>query len=500
MGTRYFEKEKNKMKKFAKILALVLVLAMSLCVMAGCVEEPGTSTPDSTPKGEDNKVTVTWYNGSTELKSEKVEKGTKLTSWTPTVEGKTFTGWFKEASLTQAFDFETVINEDTDIFAAFKSDAYVEDTNEYYLIGTGAGDMKVSGWDHAVSGANLKLVKDTSITNKNVYKITITMYAGDRFQICYGSWDGQQGIGIFAGAEYADGVNPYDNTEYTAADKKYAEVKDADGNVVFIGGDENNNDSVKWNAILAEGQDGRYEFTLTTYPGDGAYNTVEWKLVEKLDAQEVTHDMYLYGTMNEWNNADETFKLNASEDGSTFTGFITITTDMYADWTVEQSPNQELCAAFKVINHISGSDYGVDGGMDNIFLTEGTYCVQYVKETNMVTVQKLEYYVVGTFKDADGNAVNFSVKVGATPAMTVVDGVATVTFETYDVTDMNDYSWMVAQGKPGIMAVKVVYGCELGIQTWYSDDANGGDNFYLEAGTYTISLDIATGVVTVSKA
>ena len=107
------------MKKFAKILALVLVLAMSLCVMAGCVEEPGASTPDSTPKGEDNKVTVTWYNGSTELKSEKVEKGTKLTSWTPTVEGKTFTGWFKEASLTQAFDFETVINEDTDIFAAF---------------------------------------------------------------------------------------------------------------------------------------------------------------------------------------------------------------------------------------------------------------------------------------------------------------------------------------------------------------------------------------------
>ena len=486
------------MKKFAKIFALVLVLAMTLCVMAACGEKPSTSTPAAT-QGNGNKVTVTWYNGSEELKTEQVEKGTKLSAWTPTVEGKTFTGWYKEASLTQAFDFETVINEDTDIFAAFKSDAYVEDTNEYYLIGTGSGDMKVSGWDHVNSAANLKMVKDTTVTNKNVYKITITMYAGDRFQICYGSWDGQQGIGIFAGCEYADGINPYDNNEYKAADKKYAEVKDADGNVVFIGGDENNNDSIKWNAILADGQDGKYEFTLTTYPGDGAYNTVEWKLVEKLEAQEVTHDMYIYGTMNEWNNTDKTFKLNASEDGSTFTGFITITADMYADWTIEQSPNKELCAAFKVINHISGSDYGVDGGMGNFFLTEGTYCVQYVKETNMVTVQKLEYYVVGTFKDADGKAVNFCVKLGVTPAMIVENGLATLEFTAYDVTDMNDYSWITSQGKPGVMAIKVVFGCELGILEWYSDNANGGDNFYLQAGNYIIALNIETGEVTVRQ-
>ena len=488
------------MKKFAKILALVLVLAMAMSVMAGCVKEPAASTPSSTTKGDDNKVTVTWYNGSTELKSEQVEKGSKLTAWEPTVEGKTFTGWFKEASLTQAFDFETVINEDTDIFAAFKSDEYVADANEYYLIGTGAGDMKVSNWNHENSMANLMMTKDTTITDKNVYKITITMYAGDRFQICFGGdWNGQQGIGIFAGCEYADGVNPYNNTEYTAADKKYAEVKDAEGNVVFIGGDENKNESIKWNAILAEGQDGVYEFTLTTYPSNMSYNTVEWKLVEKLDAQEVTHDMYIYGTMNEWNNTDKTFKLNASEDGSTFTGFITITADMYADWTIEQSPNKELCAAFKVINHISGSDYGVDGGMGNFFLTEGTYCVQYVKETNMVTVQRLEYYVVGTFKDADGKAVNFCVKLGVTPAMIVENGLATLEFTAYDVTDMSDYNWMVDQNKPGVMAIKVVYGCELGILEWYSDNANGGDNFYLQAGNYIIALNIETGEVTVRQ-
>lgn len=480
------------MKKFAKIFALVLVLAMTLCVMAACGEKPSTSTPAAT-QGNGNKVTVTWYNGSEELKTEQVEKGTKLSAWTPTVEGKTFTGWYKEASLTQAFDFETVINEDTDIFAAFKSDAYVEDTNEYYLIGTGSGDMKVSGWDHVNSAANLKMVKDTTVTNKNVYKITITMYAGDRFQICYGSWDGQQGIGIFAGCEYADGINPYDNNEYKAADKKYAEVKDADGNVVFIGGDENNNDSIKWNAILADGQDGKYEFTLTTYPGDGAYNTVEWKLVEKVEAQEETHNMQIIGSNNGWATDGTGIQMNKSDDGSSWLGYITVTPEMYVQYDGMETP----AAALKVYNIVNGGYYSPDG--NNICLAEGTYAIKYTVEGDKVEVQKLEYYIVGTFKDADGNAVNFCVKLGVTPAMIVENGLATLEFTAYDVTDMNDYSWITSQGKPGVMAVKVVFGCELGILEWYSDNANGGDNFYLQAGNYIIALNIETGEVTVRQ-
>lgn len=479
------------MKKFAKILALVLVLAMFLCVMAACGEKPNASTP-APSQGDANKVTVTWYNGSEELKTEQVEKGTKLTSWTPTIDGKTFTGWFKEASLTQAFDFETVINEDTDIFAAFKSDAYVEDTNEYYLIGSGSGDMKVSGWNHETSMANLMMTKDTSVTNANVYKITIVMYAGDRFQICFGGdWNGQQGIGYIPGCEYADGINPNDNTEYTAADKKYAEVKDADGNVVFIGGDEYNKESYVWNVILADGQDGKYEFTLTTYPDNMSYNTIEWTLVEKLEAQEETHNMQIIGTNNGWGTDGTGIQMTKSEDGSSWLGFITVTEEMWADWLPEGKK-----AGVKVYNLVSGTYHDNNGG-DNIYLEDGTYAIKYTVEGNVVEVQKLEYYVVGTFKDENGNAVNFSVKVGTTPAMIVENGLATVEFTAYDVTDMNDYNWMTSQGKPGVMAVKVVFGCELGILNWYSDNANGGDNFYLNAGTYIIALDLATGEVTV---
>ena len=167
------------MKKFLSAIALIMVLALSFVCLAAC-------TPDNPNEPDDaNKVTVSWYQGSKLLKEEKIDKGSKVTSWTPEAENKTFTGWYAEASLTQAFDFDKAIEADTDIFAAFKSDEFVEDTNSYYLIGTGSGDMLKANWDHANAEANLTMTKE-DVAGANVYSITLTMYAGDMFQICYG--------------------------------------------------------------------------------------------------------------------------------------------------------------------------------------------------------------------------------------------------------------------------------------------------------------------------
>ncbi len=485
------------MKRTYSVIALVLIAVMMMGIFAGCQGNTNTTT---TGANDANMVTVTWYNGSAELKSEKVEKGTKLTSWTPTVEGKEFTGWFSEASLDKEFDFETVINEDIDIFAAFKSNEYVEDTNVYYLIGSGAGSMAASGWDHAKSEANLSFTKE-AVEGKNVYTITIDMYAGDMFQIAFGqSWDGQQGIGIMKGAEYADGTNAYDNTEYTAADKKYATVKDGNGNVIFDGSDEYNKGYEVWNIRLAPGQDGKYTFTLTTYPNNAQYNTLEWKLDEKLSAQEETHKMFFIGThYDNWSTdfeaeGAEIWGLKASEDKSTWTGFITITEDMYADWTEGDPANLTgvKCAALKLYNTVNGEYVGdSNNGGNNFFLTAGTYCFKYTVDGNTVEYQALDYYVVGTFVDAEGKAVNFAIKEGVTPKL--VNG--TVTFEATDVTALGDFSWIKDQGKPGVMAIKVVYGCELGIRDWFGDDANGGDNYYVNAGTVTVTFDGTTVTV-----
>ncbi len=471
------------MKKLLSVLALILVLVMSVSMFAACNNETPNNDKENNENNENQteKVKVYWYEGTKELRVDEIDKGTKVTSWTPTSETGEFDGWYAEASKETPFDFDTVINEDTDIFAKFKSNAWAVDANEYYLIGTGAGDMKQANWDHANAAANLMMTKEAN-DKANIYTITITMYAGDMFQICYGgAWDGQQGIGYMEGAEYCDGINFYDKAEYTAADKKVAQVKDAEGNIVFIGSDEYNKGFESWNIKLAEGMDGKYKFTFTTNPEAKEYNLLQWELVEKLDAMTETHKMHLVGTFNEWNSADENaaYDMAPSDNKETWLAYL----EVAAETTVE----------FKVVNQIAGSWHSPDGS--NIVLSEaGTYAVRYTVTGDVVEVQKLDYYVVGTFIDGEGNAVNFAVKDGVTPKL--VDG--SVTLTATDVTGLGDFSWIKDQGKPGIMAIKVVYGCELGIKDWYSDDANGGDNFYLAAGDYTITL--ADGTVTVASA
>ena len=474
------------MKKFLSVIALIMVLALSLVCFAAC-------SPNNSDENDDaNKVTVSWYQGSKLLREDKVEKGSKVTSWTPKAEDKTFTGWYAEASLTQAFDFDKAIEADTDIFAAFKSDEYVEDTNSYYLIGTGSGDMLKANWNHENAAANLTMTKE-DVAGANVYSIVLTMYAGDMFQICYGgSWDGQVGIGLIEGAEYCDGVNFNDNMTYTAADKKVAQVKNADGEVVFIGSDEYNKGYEVWNAKLAEGMDGKYKITYTTYPNAGAYNKITFELIEKIEPMTVTHSMHFVGEFNSWNASDENtdFHMNEADDKATWSGFVTVTAeDLAADGDVQ----------FKVVNQIGQSWYGPDG--ENIILDEaGVYAVKYTVEGNKVEIAKCEYYLVGTFVDGEGKAVNFAVKDGVTPSLTVADGVATGTLVATDVTAMGDYTWIADQDKPGVFAIKVVYGSELGVANWYGDETNGGDNWYVAAGTYTVSFDIEAETVTITPA
>ena len=492
----------------------LLITASMIAVMA--LSAVGFTACDGLPFGKDNssggvetpaddKVTVTFYDGTTELKSEEVEKGGKVTEWTPTKEGYEFMGWYAEASLSQEFSFDTVINEDTDVFSAWRENVYVEDTAAWYFIGAGSGDMSASSWGHETEG--LFMTKDTTITDANVYTIEITMYAGDKFQITHsGSWDYQQGIGHMIGFEYAAGVNPYapDAGEVTAADRKYGEVRAEDGTLMFYGGDEYDKGAEVWNVWLADGQDGKYKFTYTTYPSNPAYNTIEWELVEKLAPQEETHKMYIAGTMNEWAGKDvvDAHKMSKSDDGSTWTIIYEVTEADYADWTVDQGPFGEACAALKVKNEINGSDYGENGGMGNIFLKAGTYAIKYSATDNSVAYEALDWYVVGTFLDGE-TAVNYAVKADVTPKMTVADGVASCTVTLEDVSGNSNYSWITAQGKTdkdgnaAQAAIKVVFGSSIAIKNWYGD---GEDNYYLTAGTYTISIEIATGAITIVKA
>ena len=176
--------------------------------------------------------------------------------------------------------------------------------------------------------------------------------------------------------------------------------------------------------------------------------------------------MAFIGTMNEWStDADvlSAWKLNKSDDGSVWTGVITITTDMYADWTADEDGN--MYAALKIYNIVNGGYYSDTG--DNILLTEGSYAFKYTVEGDKVEYSALNWYVVGTFLDVEGNAVNYAVKDGVTPKMEVVDGVASCTVTLEDVSANSNYSWIASQGKTdkdgnaAQAAIKVVFGSEI---------------------------------------
>ena len=481
------------MKKFLSIIALIMALSLSIACLASCslFGKPEETTPAA--NDDANKVTVSWYQGGKLLHEQKVEKGSKITPWTaPTIEGKDFTGWYAEASLTQEFDFETVINEDTDIFAKYTSNVFVADDKEYYLIGTGSGDMKQSGWNHANSMEHLVMTK-TENASANVYEITILMYAGDAFQICYGgTYDGQVGIGYVPGVEYADGTNRYDNNTYTAADKKFATVKNAAGEVVFEGHDEFNKEYWTWNIFLAEGQDGVYKIIYTTYPDHPADNTITYELVEKKEPLAETHDMYICGTVSGWDFSDD-FKMSADDTKENYSFLLNITEP----------------AEIKLRNKIGDVWYGAekitvigecgtwnDGG--NLALEAGVYKIAYSVESDSATIEAVakSFWLAGVVNGGGhwdcSSGIEFE-KVNDTTYK------AYYTFTEADT----DASWMTGF----VGACKAVYGyAGWAADIWYGNVENG-DNVTVDSyGLYELVLTLndaadfaAGGTLTATK-
>ncbi len=472
------------MKKFLSVIALIMVLSLSIACFVSCKPEETPPTDDS------DKVTVCWYQGSKLLKEEKVAKGTKLTTWTPpVVEGKDFTGWYAEASLTQEFDFETVINADTDIFAKYTSNVFVADDKEYYLIGTGSGDMKQSGWNHDNSMAHLVMTK-TENASANVYEIEILMYAGDAFQICYGgTYDGQVGIGYVPGVEYADGTNRYDNNTYTAADKKFATVKNAAGEVVFEGHDEFNKEYWTWNVFLAEGQDGIYKIIYTTYPDHPADNTITYELVEKKEPLAETHDMYICGTVSNWDFSDA-FQMKPDDTKENYSFLLNITEP----------------AEIKLRNKIGDAWYGVAEGATapwtlgtgdaNLTLEAGVYKIEYSVANNTAVVTPVEksFWLAGVVNGGQfwncGSGIEFE-KVNDTTYK------AYYTFTEADT----DGSWMTGF----VGACKAVYGyAGWDADVWYGNPENGDNVTVASYGLYELVLtldatDSTKGSLTATK-
>ncbi len=258
--------------KLKKWLGALLVLVM------GIVAIMGLAACDDDPNPSGDGVTVTWYDGRTVLKEELVEKGSKLTDWTPTKSGYEFLDWYSESSLSKKFDFETVIEEDTSVYSKWRSGTVAKDDRIWYTIGSISGSNwqfvteKNEDGEWVVAPGYEKFVFENK--GDNTYEITLTIRPNCKFRFVTNlldssTWEGDEGrgemgLGNLKGFEFADGKNPEGKgkVDCTAADMEYGVVKDAEGNVIFHGGYEFNLPCNTWNIWPAEGSDGIYKFTV----------------------------------------------------------------------------------------------------------------------------------------------------------------------------------------------------------------------------------------------
>lgn len=469
--------------KHSKLITLALVFAMLLGLLAGCGSK---GTTKEQPAASSDQVSVCWYDGSKLLREDKVDKGTTLTSWTPEKDDATFMAWYAEASKTILFDFTTVINEDTDLFAGFKG-AFVEDDSVWCLIGSGAGTLKASGWNESAEvEETLKLTKLASDT-ANLYEMKdVTLYEGDQFQIrVMGTWTNQHGVGYLEG--YEDLATPEGDI--------VGEVK-VNGERWFYANGGFGDSPKGWNVNVAKS--GTYTLTLETNPGSSDYDVIHFERTGDAAEITITHDMYVKGTMNEW-AADEAYQMTTDALREEFSYTILVTDEMTADWTAGDATNPygEQVAAMKVCNEINGTWYGLDeqdgdatewtltaAGANNLFLKPGQYNIKFnvADDTATVSVSEKGYFLAGVVDGADHwdcTAVDHQ--------FTQVDDSTYVVYYTF--TEADTASWIKDAGKAG--AVKGVYGFSgAGADLWFGQEADQENLMVDEYGLYKITLTL----------
>ena len=415
------------MKTTIKILSLLLALIFVLPIFTAC-------DPVEQPSGGKHMVTIQWVQGQKLLKEEIVEKGTKLTEWTPEGTGE-FQGWYERPYI-KKFDFSKPVTKSMIIYASFKggTEGGTEEfvMPDWYLIGAGKGDLnKCNNWNHEASAKNLGLYAGED----GIYRVTLNLYEGDQFKMTANmGWDDEKAIDKMAG--FANGS-----------------VKDENGKVVFTAGENNN-------FVVAEGGDGKYEITY-----DAGADVMGFKLLEALEG--MPDDIRLIGDLNGWGTSygEDDYKFT-SADGENWTYVWEVTTP----------------GTFKVYNNLSGVYYPGGVGNDLHIDEVGTYTIYFNSKTRNVVV-----------KDSNGNEVDvgFTNDNGGgegggstvTPNANPVDKVYVVINSAWDDgTKMGAWTWpgdqwadFIPTADPNVYEVNVPAGANMIIFVDFTGSENNWD-------------------------
>lgn len=390
------------MKKVQKWLILVLCLALlgafgSFAIACG---------DDEAPAG-DGKLTVTFVDGNTVLSTQKVEKGGKVTEpVAPTKSGYEFVRWCATPTFSQPFDFDMEIEQNTRVFAGFRSTA--ADDHTWYLL----GESKVSklfssnhGWTAVdTPNAEVTFTKDAAAGNK--FSITVDLYTGDMFKIVNteNGWNsasdpankpfGEVGYGYMNSAQYNNEYLEGIGTPFSDAAKK-------------------SNISVK--------QDGNYKITLTV---DAAWNLTELSVERLGDAEDlgVQYNYYIKGKyITDWNNMFvEYTKFTETTDSTVYELTIGMKAGDEFMFMSAQKSDPEQVGSNNVSAFILSDDEktaaAIEAGAYNFNVTGGTGTYKFIidrtdvetdlkptlkAEKTAETVPAYDYYIKGNMKGGD---------------------------------------------------------------------------------------------------
>lgn len=222
-------------KKIIAVMATCAAVALSV----------GLAACNTTPKDDGTYHTVTYMDGTTVLKTEKVKDGEKPAAYTPTKEGGyQFVDWFATPSKNHVYDYDQAITQDVTVYAGFT--LYKVDTRQFYIVGSGTSELLLtSNWGKVITDSH----KLTKAADKNEYTITCDLKEGDQFQFVLDTeWSNKRGFG------------------YLSA------LTDSTGKEVFSGQGSVYDESAKGSNIVCE-YSGNYTLTLKTYPNEDYYNT-----------------------------------------------------------------------------------------------------------------------------------------------------------------------------------------------------------------------------------
>lgn len=346
-------------KKIIAVAAICAAITMSA----------GLAACNNTSKDTGTYFTVTYMDGTTVLKTEKVKKGEAPAAYTPTKDGGyQFVDWFATPSKNHRYDTTAAITENVTVYAGFT--LYSVDTREFYIVGSGTSELLfTSNWGKVITDAH----KLTKAADKNEYSITCDLKEGDQFQFVINTdWANKRGYGYLSS------------------------LTDANGKEVFSGQGSVYDDSSKGSNIVCE-YSGNYTLTLKTYPNEDYYNT------EGTGYTEERKEIYNLGTYDQ---------INWVRNGDVVNNSVTMT-DFYIKGASITGWKDMYNASTKMVNN--GNEYTM-----SVYLKEGdqfmfTSQVTKIENGNTTVATGADYIKASELDDAsksyvDGTTNNMTAK------------------------------------------------------------------------------------------